>query len=130
MISYLEAFEKAYAYEVYKKEEIPENLNYGTHKRIGDVFLKMKPGHYISSSNRINKAIKDKAYRGEHGFSPLDTEDMGAIFYAQGPDFKRGETLPTFENVHVYPLIARILGIKELPPIDGRLRVLEPALRD
>ncbi len=130
LLSYLANFEKSGNYEIFEKKDIPQDLNYGTHSRIGDVFIKMKPGHYISSAGRINNAILKAAYRGEHGFSPLDTDDMGAIFYANGPDFKRGATIDKFQNIHVYPLIARILGIKELPDIDGRLEVLEPTLRD
>ena len=130
LLSYLNDFEKSYNYQIFPKEDIPKELNYGTHKRIGDVLIKLNPGHYISSAGRINRAIMNQMCRGEHGFSPLDTDDMGAIFYASGPDFKRGFTMDKFQNIHVYPLIARILGIKELPDIDGKFEVLEPTLRD
>ncbi|HTF20812.1 MAG TPA: hypothetical protein VK658_22215, partial [Chryseolinea sp.] len=46
------------------------------------------------------------------------------IFYAYGPNIRQGYTLEPFENVHVYPFIARILGLR-FPPIDGRSDVLE-----
>ncbi len=47
---------------------------------------------------------------------------MKAIFYAAGPDIRAGVTVKPFENVDVYPLIARILGLKT-GTIDGRLRI-------
>ena len=37
---------------------------------------------------------------------------MRALFVAHGPAFKRGITVPEFDNVDVYPLLARILGIR------------------
>jgi predicted AlkP superfamily pyrophosphatase or phosphodiesterase len=37
--------------------------------------------------------------------------DMRAIFIAHGPAFRHGVTLPAFDNVDVYPLLARITGV-------------------
>ena len=50
---------------------------------------------------------------------------MGAIFYANGPNIKKGLVIEEFENVHVYPLIAELLGITKVPAIDGQLEVLK-----
>ena len=52
---------------------------------------------------------------------------LGAVA-ASAKDAPAGVKLPPFENINVYPLIAEILGLKT-GAIDGRLRVLEPALR-
>jgi len=39
---------------------------------------------------------------------------MKAIFYAAGPEIRSGLTVrPTFENIHLYPLIAKILGFAD-----------------
>ena len=54
---------------------------------------------------------------------------MGATFYAWGPAFKQGTTIPAFENVNVYPLIAHILGLKIEQPIDGKFETLKGTLR-
>jgi hypothetical protein len=53
---------------------------------------------------------------------------MRAIFYAEGPDIRADVTLEPFENVNIYPLIAKILGL-QIGPIDGDLHVLEGVLR-
>jgi hypothetical protein len=54
---------------------------------------------------------------------------MRAIFYAVGPDIKPNTTVPAFENVNVYPLIAKILGL-DTAPTDGSIKVLAPILRE
>jgi alkaline phosphatase D len=51
---------------------------------------------------------------------------MLGIFFATGPNIRRGARLKAFENVHVYPLVARILGLTPPPDIDGRFRVVKP----
>jgi alkaline phosphatase D len=53
--------------------------------------------------------------------------NMKAVFYAEGPDIRPDVKLKPFENVNVYPLIVKILGL-ESPPVDGSLGVLEGVL--
>jgi hypothetical protein len=69
---------------------------------------------------------------GNHGYDPMRVPDMKAIFMAVGPDIKQSVTLPSFENVNVYPLIAHILGLDithlKTGPIDGDLTVLRRLL--
>ena len=59
--------------------------------------------------------------------------EMRALFVAAGPDIRSGVTLDPFENVNVYPLIAKILGLDithlKTGPIDGKLDTLEKILR-
>ena len=52
---------------------------------------------------------------------------MRAIFYAEGPDIRKGVVLKPFENVNVYPFLAEILGLNA-PATDGNASVLDPAL--
>ncbi len=54
---------------------------------------------------------------------------MRALFIAQGPAFRSGATLPPFDNVDVYPLLAKLIGIAPAAN-DGDLTPLLPALRD
>jgi predicted AlkP superfamily pyrophosphatase or phosphodiesterase len=64
--------------------------------------------------------------RGSHGYDPA-LESMRAIFIARGPGFRRGVVLPPFENVDVYPLLARLIGVTPAEN-DGNPRTLLPAL--
>jgi hypothetical protein len=54
--------------------------------------------------------------------------EMKAIFFAEGPDIAPGVSLPSFDNVDVYPFVAAMLGL-QTPPIDGSIGALSKALR-
>jgi len=66
---------------------------------------------------------------GKHGFDNA-LFDMHASFYAWGPAFKNHLLIPSFENVHIFPLVARLLGLDYAEDsIDGRAGVLAPILK-
>jgi hypothetical protein len=65
---------------------------------------------------------------GGHGFNPATMPQMKAIFFAAGADIKAGVQLQPFENVNLYPFIAKMLGLKA-PEVDGKFKVLSPALK-
>ena len=74
---------------------------------------------------------KDFTLRGMHGYDP-QLSNMHGIFYAVGANIKRGIQIPAFENIHIYPLICRILNIspyddKEDAP-QGNIEVLKTIL--
>jgi hypothetical protein len=54
---------------------------------------------------------------------------MRAIFYAAGPHLKRGITIEEFQNIHLYPLIAKLLRLQVSDKIDGDVSVLAPILK-
>ena len=45
-----------------------------------------------------------------HGYDPYFLSIHG-IFLAYGPAFKDGLIVPTFQNIHIYELIANVLSI-------------------
>lgn len=55
---------------------------------------------------------------------------MHGIFYANGPAFKKGYAIPSVKNIHIYPLMCKILGLKIPDNIDGKLNKLESVLKD
>jgi predicted AlkP superfamily pyrophosphatase or phosphodiesterase len=56
---------------------------------------------------------------GNHGYDNA-LPSMGAIFLARGPGLRRGIVVPAFGNVHVYPLLAELLGVTP-PAHEGSL---------
>ena len=64
---------------------------------------------------------------GAHGFDPL-MKEMHASFYAWGPQIKKRKTIESFENIHVYPFVCRLLGLSYSEKIDGDPEVLEKLL--
>jgi predicted AlkP superfamily pyrophosphatase or phosphodiesterase len=72
------------------------------------------------------RRLDSRPERGSHGYDPLSPE-TAAVFVANGPAFRRGVILPAFDNVSVYPLLARLVGVKPAPN-DGTIRDVEAAL--
>lgn len=104
---------------VWKKEEVPPQLNYGTSVRLGDIIVAPDLGWQVSD--------KPRTYKGAHGYSPFDS-DMQALFRAEGPDFQSGVYVIPFRNVCVYPLVCHLLGIKPAP-CDGTLEEVKHFLK-
>lgn len=111
-------------YTAYLKQETPARWHYGQediYNRIGDIVL-------VAEANYVFGEAGKKQHPGHHGYDNNLT-NMNAIFMAWGPAFKNNTRIATFENVQVYPLVARILGLDITQPIDGKLEVLEPILK-
>ena len=54
---------------------------------------------------------------------------MHAIFYANGPAFKNNLKVNSFKNIHLYPIMCKILGIEIPKDIDGDLKKLNHILK-
>lgn len=111
---------------VWKKEEVPEYLNFGTSDRVGDIIVSPELGWQFNFAPSRNN--------GTHGFDPRET-DMMVAFRAVGPDFKEGYEAPltegegsAFHNTDLYPLLCHLLGV-EPAPVDGRLERIEKILK-
>jgi len=98
----------------YLREELPESLHYRLDRNIGDVVILMDMPHLIWW-----KEFESLLPHGEHGWNPAHP-DMHGIFVATGPGIKQGATIPAFENIHIYPLLAELLGLTIPADIDGR----------
>jgi predicted AlkP superfamily pyrophosphatase or phosphodiesterase len=108
-------------YDVYIKSNVPDHWNY-QNDRVGDILIVANPGKYLIKSTRGIEAFTD--HWGMHGFDPYVCDEVGAVFYANGPNIAVNKKIEAFENIHVYPFIALILGM-DTPEIDGKVEVLE-----
>ena len=107
---------------VYLPEETPARWHYDQNQRIGDLVVAADPGWVVRPRD-------GRPWRGggSHGWDPYHPA-MHGIFLAAGPAIRPGDAIPPFENVHIYPLVARILGLEPAGDIDGRPEVLEGLL--
>ena len=96
-------------YECWRKGELPARWHYGQHPRVPPIVCQMHEGWDAVPRARLARRVPD-ATRGSHGFDPA-LPSMRALFVARGPAFRRGVVLPAFDNVDVYPLLARLVGI-------------------
>jgi predicted AlkP superfamily pyrophosphatase or phosphodiesterase len=113
-------------FKVYRRADVPPALHFDTNPREGDPVV--VPSGPFALRAQPSSSEADTKHRGAHGFNPRTMPEMKAIFFAAGPDVRRGVQLRPFENVNIYPFIAEILGLKA-PVVDGTLDVLRPALK-
>lgn len=110
-------------YQTYLSTNVPERWHYGKaddkFNRIGDIILVAEIPYIFYSGGR--KSV------GAHGYDNYLPE-MQSTFYAWGPAFKQNLKINNFQNVHVYPLIAHILGLQYDFKIDGKLEALKRIL--
>ncbi|HVA95293.1 MAG TPA: ectonucleotide pyrophosphatase/phosphodiesterase [Candidatus Dormibacteraeota bacterium] len=114
-------------FKVYRLAHVPSHLHFNSNPRAGDpVVVPTGPYSIVAHDPNANGGAR-MPQRGGHGFDPSQMPSMKAIFYADGPDIRPGVTVKPFENVDVYPLIAKILGLRT-GKIDGSLRPLQGIL--
>lgn len=121
-----QALKKDTSITVYKLAETPPNWHYKKsddwHNRLGDLIV-------VPHLPKVFNLSKSKTTKGKHGFDNY-LPSMRASFMAWGPAFKKGELIKGFENVHVYPLVAKILGLQyNESAIDGKIEVLQSTLK-
>ncbi len=102
-------------------------------QRKGDLLILPKEGYYLTDVKgkvryQSNAARFQTQVFGEHGFTPR-YKDMRGIFYAKGPMIKVGLEIEPFQNIHIYPLLCRILNLPLPENLDGKSAVLEPILK-
>lgn len=115
--------------KVYKRAETLERWHYRDHPRVPPILGVADEGwqvlRRVSVANIAARTVG--GLRGTHGYDP-QLISMRAIFIAAGPAFKRGVTVDPFENVSLYNVLAKILGVT--PPLnDGDPSVIGALLR-
>jgi alkaline phosphatase D len=130
------AAEKAYEglrgasdkFKVYRRAKVPAHLHFDCIPRCGDPVVIATGPFYIRAHEAQTFGDPPNMDPGQHGYDPVVIPAMRASFFAAGPDIRAGVTVAPFENVDVYPLVARILGLR-IGKIDGRLRALQGILK-
>ncbi len=104
--------EKAEHFKCYPKDKTPKKLNFRGSDRIGDFVC-------IANKDWSIGLSKGHLPKGNHGWSQFGGMDMHAILYAKGPLFKNSFEQETINNIDLFPLLAKILGLKVDVEIDG-----------
>ena len=113
-------------FKVFKTENTPEFEYTPTNKDWGAIQIIPKIGYYFSTRRRIESSTNTTI--GVHGYDP-SFKDMHGIFYANGPAFKKRFLTPSIKNIHIYPLMCKILGLEIPENIDGNLNQIKSVLK-
>jgi predicted AlkP superfamily pyrophosphatase or phosphodiesterase len=142
---------KSDKFEVYRRAQMPPGLHDDSNPRSGDPIV-VTTGPYLvrfsakgrqaaaagASSASVSTSgstimAPERRQVGAHGYDPARVPEMKASFFAAGPDIRSGVTVAPFENVNVYPLVAKLLGLDianlKTGAIDGDLQVLQMILK-
>ena len=115
------------ALEVYRKGEVPARLHFNAHPRITPIVAIAADGWTITDRARAARRPPGVRIGGQHGYDP-ELPSMGAVFVAAGPGIAQGRTVPAFRNVHVYALMAHLIGLRPAAT-DGSIDSVRAVLR-
>lgn len=114
------------ALQVFTRDNLPADYRLRGHPRLPAVIAIAEDGWHIMT--RANVQREDDLERGgTHGYDPRH-RSMHGLFIAAGPQFRSGVVVPSFENVHIYELLCRVLGLRPASN-DGDLAVTRGFLR-
>jgi predicted AlkP superfamily pyrophosphatase or phosphodiesterase len=117
---YLALKDKHPSLAVYRRAEVPTHLHYSNNPRIPPVIGIASDGWVAGSKARSDDWQSGKRrLGGAHGYDPA-LRSMHGLFVASGPQFRKGATVAPIENIHLYSMMARVLGLRPAPN-DGRL---------
>ncbi len=122
---------KSDKFAVYRRTSVPANLHFDSNPREGDPVIVPNGPYFITAV--ADPSAQEHPPVGAHGYDVTRMPEMKALFVAVGPDIRHGVAVEPFENVSVYPLIAKILGLDitklQTGPVDGKVSVLEGILQ-
>jgi predicted AlkP superfamily pyrophosphatase or phosphodiesterase len=102
--------EKAHPHlRVYRREQTPEHWRYRDNPRIPAIVGVADDG-WVVLRQRAGQPRPAPKSGGAHGYDPRALS-MHGLFVAAGPAFRRGVTVPPFENVHIYNALAAALEV-------------------
>jgi predicted AlkP superfamily pyrophosphatase or phosphodiesterase len=110
--------------QCWRKAEVPARLRYGRNPRVASFLCLAETGWMIAT-----KPPAEPWHGGNHGWDNAAPE-MRALFIASGPAFAPGVRLAPFDNVDVYPLLRRVIGLPPASNIDGTIEPVAKALAD
>jgi predicted AlkP superfamily pyrophosphatase or phosphodiesterase len=109
---------------VYRRNDTPAAFHYRAHPRIQPIVAVADEGWMVTTHALAARSRQPP--RGMHGYPP-GLPSMRALFLARGPAFARGAVVEPFQNIHVYDLVAHVLGLTPAPN-DGSLDSVQAVL--
>jgi hypothetical protein len=112
---------------MYRREETPPHWRFREQPRVPRFTGVADEGWVVLRRANIEEYWKRGPNGGQHGYDP-QLPSMRGIFVAAGPAFRQGVTVPAFENISVYNVLAQAMGLVA-PPNDGDPAIVRQLLR-
>ncbi|WP_076918818.1 alkaline phosphatase family protein [Pseudoalteromonas sp. SK18] len=106
-------------YSVLSSEQL-NGYHYNSGSRVGDIVVQTNAPAVFSNGTKA-------PYLGTHGYAYSD--DMAASFIATGPAFKQGMSIELVNNLDIYPVLAKVMGLKLMSKVDSDGKTLLPAIK-
>jgi predicted AlkP superfamily pyrophosphatase or phosphodiesterase len=116
-------------FKVYKANKLPKRWALDDKDRRGDIILVGDLGTYISYKDKESGKEYSNTTKAGHGWDTQNTQELNGVFIATGSQFKKGQEIPAFDNIHVYPMLLKILDLKSESKVDGDIKVLSKILK-
>jgi predicted AlkP superfamily pyrophosphatase or phosphodiesterase len=121
----IDALRRSPHLDVYHRDSVPPQWHFAGNHRIPSLIAVAEEGRSIASRRQFERN-RDRFDGGAHGYPP-EVRAMDALFIASGPSFARGVEVEPFSNVHLYNVMAAVLGI--IPANnDGDFEIMKPYL--
>ena len=114
--------------KVYRRHQTPKHWRFREHPRIPPIVGVVDEGWQVltrATAERLR--ARGVTVSGQHGYDPK-SPSMRTLFVAAGPAFRQGVVVKPFENVSLYNVLARVLGVRPAPN-DGDPKVVKRLLR-
>ena len=96
---------------IYRREQAPAWLRYGSHPRVPALLGVVEAGWTVTVNRSPAPSPVPARIAGAHGYDPR-YRDMHGLFVAAGPRIRRGYVAPEFSNIHVYAFLCEALGLR------------------
>ena len=110
---------------VYRRQDVPTRFHFRSNRRIAPLLALADDGWTISTRRRW--AVNPMTDLGNHGYDNA-LPSMAAMFIATGPAFRTGAVVPPFQSIHLYELMAHLMGLRPAQN-DGALDSVRSVLR-
>ncbi|KAL3119970.1 hypothetical protein niasHT_007098 [Heterodera trifolii] len=109
-------------FHLFDRKQLPKRYHYGRLRRVGDLVFDGRPGvsFDVSPSESFNLTS-------DHGYD-YRFEQMHAIFFARGPNIRKGVRIEPFQNVELFNLFIDLLRLPQNVPNNGTLGLLDPLI--
>jgi len=98
--------------QAYRKGTLPARWHFNTHPRITPIVAVADEGWTIASRAQVERWRTKGGFPGaQHGYDNA-LPSMGAVFVAAGPGIAEGKRIAAFRNIHLYALMAQLLGLQ------------------